>query len=137
MAQLRGILWLAVFAAVFLLLPWHAGAQSAPVTDDTFGQASTPSEKEGAEPFLVVRGSGSNTYLRFDLSVLPTGVTSANVSKAMLRLFVSGVTSPGNFDVFLVNGPWNEKTLTFNNAPPLGTPVTGGVTVAGPPGRGC
>src|ERR1700731_4658558 len=101
MAQLRRIPSLAFFAAAFLLLPQHAAAQSAPGTDDTFAQANSPSEKEGADPFLVVRGPGSDTYLRFDLSVLPTAVTSANISKATLRLFVSGVTTPGNFDVFL------------------------------------
>src|ERR1700730_4487105 len=134
MTQFRGFLCLAVFAAAFLLLPWNAAAQSAPVTDDTFAQPNTPAEKEGADPFLTVRGPGSDTYLRFDLSVLPTGVTSASVSKATLRLFVSGVTTPGNFDVFLVNGTWNEKTLTFNNAPPHSTLVTGGVSVAGSAG---
>jgi len=130
MAQLRGGLWFVVFAAMLLAFPLGAAAQSAPVTDDTFAQPNTPAEKEGADPFLVVRGPGSNTYLRFDLSVLPTGVTSANVSKATLRLFVSGVTTPGNFDVFLVNGVWSEKTLTFNNAPTHSTLVNGGVSVA-------
>jgi hypothetical protein len=64
-------LWLA-FAAV-LFSPQSAAAQSAPGTDDTSAQSRTPGDKAGDDPFLVVTGPGTNSYVRFNLSVLPGG----------------------------------------------------------------
>src|SRR5262249_21741441 len=46
-----------------------------------------------------------------------------------LKLFVSGLTSSGNFDVFFINGEWNENNVTYANSPPLGSSVALGVPV--------
>ena len=102
--------------------------QSAPVAADTFSFAQTPNKNFGNQPSLSVQ-NGSTTYLQFNLAAIPTGVT---VSKVTLRLFVDGVSSPGQFDLFAVDGPWTEAGLTYNNAPGLGASATGNhpVTVA-------
>ena len=81
---------LLAFAAV-LFWPQSVAAQAAPVTDDTFAQSHNAGDRAGDDPLLVV-GPGTNSYIRFNLSVLASGLTSANVSKATLRLFVGQVT---------------------------------------------
>src|SRR5204862_2665464 len=53
-----------------------------------------------------------------------------DVGRALLRLWVSGVTKGGMFDVHTVKGGWTEGAITGANAPPpgrdeiIGVPVT-------------
>ena len=83
----------------------------------------------GADPSLFVqKGSATSaSYLRFDLSTLPSG---ASVSKATLRLYVNQVVTSGKFDVYQLNEGWVESALTYSNAPPPGTSATGSHPVA-------
>ena len=91
----------------------------APASDDTFGSGDL-NAKFGKLPFLVVQGPSSNTYIKFDLSYLPAGVTGEEVRKATVRLFVSGVTHAGTFDVQRVGSDWNERKLSGDDQPLLG-----------------
>jgi len=52
------------------------------------------------------------------------------VSKATLHLFVDGVTTSGQFDLYQLNSAWSESTLTHNNAPGLGVSASGGHQVS-------
>ena len=98
-------------------------SQATPPSADTFVSSATPRTSYGSSIVLVVQ-SGTTAYLQFNLSALPAG---AQVSKATLRLFVDGVLKPGSFDIYQLNAPWSENTLTYNTpAPALGISATGG-----------
>src|SRR5579872_6748286 len=99
--------------------------QQAPPSGDTFVTNFAPSTNFGASAVDAV-GSGTTTYLRFNLSGVPTGPT---VAKATLKLYVNSIITPGQFDVYdLPAAPtWSENTLTYNTPPPLpGLSATGG-----------
>ena len=111
------------FVAVSLL-SCAAFAQSAAPTADSYTYSNTPTTNYGTTASLFVQKGGVNSasYIKFNISTLPTGVT---VSKATLRLFVNQVATSGKFDVYQLNTSWNESTLTYNNAPALGVSATG------------
>ena len=120
--SLLALFWFCAFA-----LPLLA---QAPPSQDTFVSAGKPTTNYGVNPSLAVQsGNGGNTLLQFNLASLPTGVNSSQVNNAKLRLFVSGFTTAGSFDIYLINGKWSENTVTYATAPPLGGLVTGGVGV--------
>ncbi len=47
-----------------------------------------------------------------------------------MRLFVDAVSQGGSFDVYEIDQPWTENSLTFNTAPSLGVSASGGKPVA-------
>ena len=104
-------------------------AQSASPVADVLTYSNTPSTNYGSYPSLFVQKGSitSNSYLKFNLSTLPSG---AAVNKATLRLFISQVAAPGSFDVYQLNNSWNESALTYSNAPSLGASATGGHPVS-------
>ena len=87
--------------AVLVIATSFAAAQI-PATDDSYTASSSPGNNYGTQSQLNVIGPGVNSYVRFDLTALPTGLTSANISKATMRLNINGVTTGGTFDVVLV-----------------------------------
>jgi N-acetylneuraminic acid mutarotase len=125
---------LAMIALLCLLaLPSPPAHAQMRVTDDAFTSAASPSRNFGAQTILAVQDTGSNSYLKFDISVLPASLSSADISKASLRLYLDADTAKhgqgglqGSFDVYLVNGPWTESTLTAANAPSLGALILSG-----------
>lgn len=92
MTQPSRILWFAVFATAFALLPSRAAAQSATVTDDAFLSSSTATQQfnlNGQGISLIVAGSSAavgfvpvgttKTFIKFQLqSSLPPSVAAAN-----------------------------------------------------------
>ncbi len=100
--------------------------QSAPPAADTFSNSARSSTNYGSQPIIVVQ-QGSNGYLRFNFAALPTG---AVIEKATLRLFLDAVSGSGKIDAYELGNAWNEGTLTFKNAPPLGASATGGNPVS-------
>ena len=102
----------------------------APPSGDTFVSANKSTTNYGGNASLVVQASGGgNTFIQFNLASIPTNVAASQLNKATLRLFVSGLTTAGNLDVYLINGTWNENTVTYSSAPPLGTLVNSAVSV--------
>ena len=101
------------------------------VTDDANTSSFTPTTNYGSSIALIVC-SGSNTYIKFNLGNLGTGVTGANVSKATLILYADFVLTSGNMDVYQANGSWSESKTTYNNAPALGTQLFSAVSVTSP-----
>lgn len=117
---------------LFLIIGVQFAAAQIPATDDGYTASSSANGNFGNQSMLNVVGPGVNSYIRFDLTALPSGLTSSNVSKATVRLNINGVTTAGNFDVYLVTGAWSEGTITFSNAPALGTKVASAINVALP-----
>jgi hypothetical protein len=113
----------AVFSAI-------AGAQVV-VTDDANTSSIFPTTNFGGSIALIV-GSGSNTYIKFSLADLGSGVTGSNVSKGTLILYVDAVLASGSMDVYQVNGSWSEGKITYNSAPALGTQLFSAVSVRSP-----
>jgi hypothetical protein len=118
---IRLILLVAVFSA-------FAGAQVV-VTDDANTSSLFPTANFGGSVALIVC-SGSNTYIKFSLADLGSGVTGSNVSKATLILYVDVVLASGTMDVYQVNGSWSEGRITYNTAPALGTKLFSAVPVS-------
>ena len=121
-------LTLALIGAFLLVLPLSQSSfAQAPGKDDSYVTGASPSLNNGSATSLVVQAgsSPSYTYIRFDLSRIPTGgtagsITSAMVQKATLRVFVTAVTAAGSFDVFEVGGNsstqnWSEATITYTS----------------------
>jgi hypothetical protein len=104
------------FAAVLAL------GQATPPSADTYVSNSLPKTNFGNSIVLIVQ-SGVTSYVRFNLGTVPAG---ASISKATLRLYVDAVGKSGSFDVYEIDNAWNESSLIYNTAPPLGTSVTGG-----------
>ena len=118
-----------VFLALYLSIGLNLFGQ-APPSQDTFISAAKSTLNYGSNASLVVQsGNGGNTLLQFNLASLPTGVSASQVNNAKLRLFVSGFTTAGNFDVYLLNGSWSESTVTYSTAPPLGSLIIANVKV--------
>jgi hypothetical protein len=98
----------------------------APPSGDTYSNSSSKNQNNGSSIFLVVQ-KGSDTYIKFNLATLPA---TPNIAKATLRVYVDAVVNGGSFDVYQLNSNWSESTLTYDNAPALGTSATGGNPVA-------
>jgi hypothetical protein len=110
-----------------------ASAAPARLTDDAYTSASARTQNFGETPSLVVQGPGASaaqTYLRFDLTVLPAGTRGSDVARAVLRLWVSKVTRGGLLDVHSVKGGWSEGAITAANAPGRGRDEVLGVPVS-------
>jgi hypothetical protein len=144
MTQPRRILWTAVFATAFLLLPHHAAAQSGTVTDDAFLSSSKTTEVfnlNGQGISLIVAGSSAavgslqvgttKTYIKFQLqSSLPPTAAAGNVAKATLKLYLSPLTAPsGAIDIYPVTSPWTESTLTTSPPTVSSTAFVTGIAV--------
>src|SRR5215471_11012286 len=89
------------------------------VSDDASTSSLSPTTNNGTQIVLSV-GPTSNTYIRFDLGNLPAGTHGSDVAKATMIVWIDPAGTGGSIDVFRVNGPWSEKTITFANAPVLG-----------------
>ena len=116
---------IAVVALMTLAYGESAASAQAPPRADTFVSSNAPQRSFGSEPLLAVQ-SGVTSYIQFNLAGLPAG---ANVSKASLRLYVDASSQAGSFDVYEIDSPWSENSLTFNNAPSLGVSATSGKPV--------
>src|SRR4051794_24055014 len=87
-----------VLAALILASP-RASAQLR-LTDDSYTQQNAPNANNGNDGTVSVQGSATTarrTYLRFNISSLPAGINSSNLSGANLVLFASTVNSSGTF----------------------------------------
>lgn len=85
-----------------------------------------------ADTHLAVTNAGSSVavnvnasnkaLLNFDLSTLPTGITSADIAKATLVFFVKTVPTGGQLQVSPLTSAWTENATT-STAPTAGLPL--------------
>jgi trimeric autotransporter adhesin len=126
MKDLKSKVVVLLFCTVCLRTGAHA--QLTP-SADAYTNTADPTTNYGAKTLLDVESASQTAYIRFDLSAIPAGYTSANISKASLKLYVNSVTTAGSFNVDYVNGTWSENTITANLAPALGTTIAVGVSL--------
>src|SRR6266705_2712148 len=144
MTEPHKILCLAVFAAIPLLLPGRAWAQSGTVTDDGFLSSSSATQQvnlNGQGIALIVAGTNATvgsasvgttkTYIKFQLlSSLPQNVAATNVAKATLKLYLSPGTNPsGAIAIYPISSAWTEATLTTSPPNVSSTAFATGIAV--------
>jgi hypothetical protein len=116
---MRSIFKISVVLVLFLMSAAAVMAQSLPPTADTY----LPSNHATDKSLYVYHGVGTDydTYLRFDLSPLPTGTT---VSKATLRIFVTTVSTAGTVEVKKVTTTWSETASVLQTTESLSPAIT-------------
>ena len=105
-----------------------------------FGQVLLPSQDSyvvpgngtnfGTVQTVTVGSSSSQGMVQFDLTHLPAGLASTQVSQALLTLFVDHVGQAGTVTVYVANGNWTEAGVNGTNAPSPGAVVANNVSVS-------
>jgi hypothetical protein len=114
------VLKLAVAVLLGLVATQAAHATDAVLTGDASVNSARTTTNYGSLSNLYV-GNGYTSLLQFDLSVLPSGTTAAQVSKATLRLYVNRVNTAGSVTVSPVSSAWTESAVTYATAPTVGS----------------
>jgi acid phosphatase type 7 len=86
-------------------------------TADSYVDSGSPSTNYGTQTQL--RGDGSpvvRSYLRFDVQ----GFSGA-VTRATLRIYANSASTTGYEIRNVINNTWGETTITYGNAPAVGT----------------
>jgi Collagen triple helix repeat (20 copies) len=117
----RGRVSAAVALGMALSVP-QAWAAQVTLIADAHVNSALPSVNSGAISNLNV-GDGYTALLQFDLSLLPTGTTPAQVSRAVLRVYCNRVTTPGLVSVTPVTTAWGEYSVTYATLPGMGAPA--------------
>lgn len=103
---------------IIVVLASSVSLAQSTLTDDA--QTKSGDTNYGNNPALMVSSAG-NVYIKFKVSsTLPQNTPGSDVAKAAIKVFISNVTTPGKIDVYQVTSPWDEATITANNAPALG-----------------
>src|SRR6202041_3283723 len=100
-ASLLSLLLVAVTAVYGQLTP----------SGDSYTNTASPTTNYGAKTVLDVESASQTTYIQFNLSSIPDGYTSADITKATLKLYVNAVAKGGSFNVNYVSGTWSESTI--------------------------
>ena len=108
-----------LMGACVLGMAMQACAAQATLIADAHVNSALPGVNSGTIANLDV-GGGYTALVQFDLSMLPAGTTSAQVSRAVLRLYVNRVTTPGQVTLAPVNAAWGEYSVTYANEPAIG-----------------
>jgi hypothetical protein len=117
---------IAAALCLLVLLAVPAFGQFTP-SDDAYVNAASATTNFGGAATLNLQSASQTTYIRFDLSPVPSSYTDAQVAKATLKLFVNSVTTSGSFNVDMVNGIWSERTVTYALQPAIGSTVASSV----------
>jgi hypothetical protein len=67
-----------------------------------------------------------NSYVRFAVS----GLNGAPIKRVRLLFFMNSAASAGLQALTVADTTWGEKTITYNNAPPLGSFISSSGAVA-------
>lgn len=115
-----------------LLFSMSARAVTVPVEADAYViplPGAPGKRKFGSSPKMLVSGDPQRcqAYVRFNLDSLPAAITSSQVAKATLRLFVSDLSSslsrtfPDTTVNFNITTPWIESEISGVAPPATGT----------------
>ncbi|HEV2645674.1 MAG TPA: DNRLRE domain-containing protein [Acidobacteriaceae bacterium] len=101
----------------------RAKASQATLAADAHVNAAMPAVNSGAISNLDV-GGGYTSLLQFDLSLLPSGTTASQVTRAVLRVYANRVTTPGLVTLSPIAGTWGEYSVTYATEPAIGSAAT-------------
>lgn len=111
--------WLALGVAS-VAVPAYA-AQST-LLADTYVSSQRASTNYGALSNLYVNATGT-ALLRFDTTGLPADATPATIGRAILRVYVNRVNTPGTLSVAALSSDWREGAVTWQTVPKAGNTV--------------
>ena len=94
---------------------------------DSYTNTADSTTNYGTKTVLDVDGATQTAYIQFNLASIPSTYTSADITKATLKLYVNSVVTAGSFNVDYVDGTWAESTITSSLAPVLGTTIAASV----------
>src|ERR1700689_273529 len=117
MSQRAAIRLLSIVLAILPSSRIVNAAQVALVGDASVNNAR-PSTNFGSLSNLYV-GNGNTALLQFDLTTLPTGLTSGQIAHAPLTVFVNRVNGIGLVTLAPATSAWAESTVTSATAPSL------------------
>ena len=122
---------LAAIAALLLtgVVSTPASAQSVALVQDTYVAPGNVTNYGSNIGINVGGAAAQQGLLQFDLSTLPPGTTSGQVSKATLVVFVNNVLFTGTMNVNEANGAWSELLVNGTNQPAIGNAVATGIAV--------
>jgi parallel beta-helix repeat protein len=107
-----------VVASSLLALPAQAASTTFNPVADTYVDASAPTATNGSKTYIKVDHSPIlNSYLRFTVQ----GIGST--SSAILRLYAETSSSTGLTVHQASDTDWEERQVTYNNAPSIGSPI--------------
>ena len=91
------------------------------VQADTYVNSSLPASNYGSATVFRLLGSPSDlhAYLRFNVQ----GLAGYPIVKARLLIYTMSNSSLGVTAVRVANNTWNEKTVNYTTAPPLGNQI--------------
>jgi hypothetical protein len=122
-------IWIAMTIAASVL-SCAALADTVPLVGDAYFLSGNAANFGGATTINVGGVGSAEGLVLFDLTTLPSGTTSAGVTKATLRMYVNKVGAPGSIDINAASGLWSEGAVTSANAPSVGAMVAAAVPVA-------
>lgn len=110
---------LASAIATVLAGPVTAWGDSVTLHADSYVTTGQPANvKHGGDPSLVIT-SGNTAFLRFRLSdSLRSGLTSLDIDKATLKLYMPTITTGGNLTLRRITQDWAEKTIPAGGVSP-------------------
>src|ERR1035438_4419729 len=97
MNRLRMLVSSAVLIFTFVFGASLAYGQLTP-SADSYTNTASPTTNYGNAATINVESASQTAYIRFDLSAIPAGYTSANIAKATLNLYVNAVGTAGRFN---------------------------------------
>ncbi|GLJ79909.1 LamG-like jellyroll fold domain-containing protein [Microbacterium imperiale] len=107
---------------------------SVAIDADAAGYANAPTQNYATSNQLVSRGDvGQQSFLKLSLPALPPGATVVSATLNLRTSTDPSAGSAGVHDVHLMDGAWDEATLTWNNRP---TTVRGAGAVGSLSGAG-
>jgi hypothetical protein len=115
--------FLCVAAMTLLVIgPGRAAAASTfGAVADAHAHSEHPATNFGSDIEIRVDGSPVvRGYLRFSVQGL-----TGSVTRAVLRLYVSSANSTGYSVAAVADTAWSEGAITWNNAPPISSTITG------------
>lgn len=127
MSVTRVTLRLASIALLLISAVTHAQVVVSATQDAFINGKSTQRDRSfGAYSYIKVANSNMrHGFVQFDLSAI-----TGPISSARLSFSVAEVQSDGIVDIRVVNAPWDENGITFNNAPDFGSPTGADLHVA-------
>jgi hypothetical protein len=108
MTKVRRVVSQLVAVCLTLILAVPARGSNVQLIADAHVVASFPTVNFGSVSNLYV-GNGSVAFLQYDLSNLPSGTISAQVTRANLTLFVNRINVAGAVDIAAVQSGWTDS----------------------------
>ncbi len=114
-----------IIVSASLIMPIHGQADSLSITykptADAYVNKSAPDKNFGKN--LSIRADHlplTQSYLRFDI----TGLDNNGVTSAKLRIYANSANKIGVIVDKVSDNNWEEKSITFKNAPEVGEQIT-------------